>query len=244
MKDINCDLGEGESPSRTRALMALVSSANLACGGHAGDADSLRRGLALAREFGVRAGAHPGFADRANFGRRPLPLSERELELLLLHQAGAFARIAAAEGVRPHHIKLHGALYHVVEGRTSLARCYVRTVAEYFPGWKIYASPFGKVAAAAEKAGVTVWREVFADRAYLASGALAPRHEAGAVLSSRTALLARLRDLRETGAVVSLDGVRLPVVADTICVHSDSPGALAIARTLAASLNVRRPARR
>jgi UPF0271 protein len=244
MKDINCDLGEGEPAARTQALMAVISSANIACGGHAGNEATLRRCLALCRKFGVRAGAHPGFADRENFGRRELPLSARELALLLLQQAGAFARVAAAEGVRPHHIKLHGALYHAVEGRAELARSYARTVAEYFPGWKIYASPFGRVAAAARRARVTVWREVFADRSYLASGALAPRQDSGAVISSPAGLASRLWELRENGVLVTADGSRLRVTAETICVHSDSPGAVRMARTLAAALSVRCRARR
>ena len=244
MKDINCDLGEGEPAARTRALMAVISSANIACGGHAGDEKSLRRCLSYCREFGVRAGAHPGFADPENFGRRALPLSERQFTLLLLQQAGALARVAATEGVRPHHIKLHGALYHVVEGRAALARCYVRTIAEYFPGWKIYASPFGNVSAAARRAGVPVWHEVFADRAYLATGALAPREEHGAVISSVAAIRERTRELQQNGTLITADGGRLPVTAETICVHSDSPRAVQLARTLAETLNVRSRAAR
>lgn len=244
MKDINCDLGEGEPASRTRALMASISSANIACGGHAGDEESLRRCVALCRESGVRAGAHPGFADRENFGRRSLPLSRRELALLILQQAGALARVAAAEGVRPHHIKLHGALYHVVEEQEPLARCYVETVAEYFFGWKIYASPFGKIVGIAQHEGVPVWREVFADRSYLPSGNLAPRGEEGSVISSLTAVRERVRELRENHAIVAMDGRRLKIEAETICVHADSPQAVRLARELAAELIVRRRGRR
>lgn len=244
MKDINCDLGEGEPASRTRALMPSISSANIACGGHAGDEESLRRCVALCREFGVRAGAHPGFADRENFGRRALPLSRRDLAMLILQQAGAMARVAAAEGVRPHHIKLHGALYHVVEEQEPLARCYVETVAQYFSGWKIYASPFGKIAGIARHQGVPVWREVFADRAYLPSGHLAPRGEAGSVISSVSAVRKRVRELRENHVIAAMDGSRLPVTAETICVHADSPEAVRLARGLAAELIVRRRGRR
>jgi UPF0271 protein len=239
MKDINCDLGEGEPLARTRALMGAISSANIACGGHAGDAESLRRCVLLCREFGVRAGAHPGFADRENFGRRALPLSERELTLLILQQAGAFARVASAVGVRPHHIKLHGALYHLVDGRESLARCYVETIAEYFSGWKIYASPFGRVVEAARRQKIPVWREVFADRSYLASGELAPRGEEGSVISSVALIKERLRALREKGAILASDGSLLRVEAETICVHADSPHAVRLARGISGELNVR-----
>jgi UPF0271 protein len=244
MKDINCDLGEGEPAKRTRALMASISSANIACGGHAGDADSLRRCLALCREFGVRAGAHPGFADRANFGRRALPISEQDLVLLILQQAGAFARVAAAEGVKPHHLKLHGALYHVVEESQALAQCYVETVAEYFPGWKVYAAPFGEIVSAARLRKVPVWREVFADRAYLPSGGLAPRGADGAVISSLSAVRQRVRELQRNREIVAVDGSRLKVEAETICVHADSPGAVRLAGCLAEETIVWRPAKR
>jgi UPF0271 protein len=239
MKDINCDLGEGEAPARTRALMAVITSANIACGGHAGDERSLRRCLALCRKFGVRAGAHPGFVDRENFGRNALDLSERTLALLLLHQVGALARVAAAQGVRPHHVKLHGALYHVVEAHAGLARCYARTMARYFPGWKIYASAVGKVADAAREAGVTVWREVFADRAYLASGALVPRREPGALLATRAAVRERVGELRRSKSLIATDGTRLAVQAETICVHGDSPDAVSIAKVIALTVRAR-----
>jgi UPF0271 protein len=236
MKDLNCDLGEGEPSARTRALMALVTSANIACGGHAGDEASMRRCLALCRKFGVRAGAHPAFADRKNFGRRALPLSEDDLTLLLLQQVGALAWVASVEQVRPHHVKLHGALYHVVEADRGLSKSYVRTMAEYFPGWKIYASPFGHVVAAARQAGVPVWREAFADRAYLSSGALAPRGEPGAVISAPSAVRERVRELRLSRRVRTVDGTRLPIEAETLCVHGDSPGAVRMARVLSAEL--------
>lgn len=244
MKDINCDLGEGEPASRTRALMASISSANIACGGHAGDEESLRRCVVLCREHGVHAGAHPGFADRENFGRRALPLSRRDLALLILQQAGALARVAEAEGVRPHHIKLHGALYHVVEEHAPLARCYVETVAKYFPGWKIYASPFGRIVGIAHHYGIPVWREVFADRSYLASGNLAPRGVEGSVISSLSAMRERVRELRENHAIVAADGSRVPITAETICVHADSPQAVRLARGLAAEITVSRQERR
>ena len=244
MKDLNCDLGEGESPRRTRALMAVVSSANIACGGHAGDEASMLRCLALCREFGVRAGAHPGFVDRENFGRRAVPISAKDLALLLLQQAGALAQIAAAEKVRPHHVKLHGALYHGVEADAELARCYAGTMAKYFPGWKIYASPFGHVAAAARRVGVPVWREIFADRAYLASGALAPRGEPGAVISSPTAACERWREVRQGQGVLTVDGTRLPIEGETFCVHGDSPGAARMARALSAALGLKMDRRR
>lgn len=244
MKDINCDLGEGESPARTRALLELVTSANIACGGHAGDARTMRRCLRLCRECGIRAGAHPGFADRENFGRRELPVTPRDLETLLLQQLGAFALAAAAEKIRPHHVKLHGALYHAVERSAALARTYAQLVGEYFPGWRIYAAPDGRVAAGARKAGVEVWREVFADRAYLANGRLAARENPGAVISSPAEIRARMGGLKKEGILIALDGTPIRIEAETVCVHADSPDSVRTAKIVSAALSVPRRAGR
>lgn len=244
MKDINCDLGEGEPIARTRALLQLVTSANIACGGHAGNVRTMAICLRLCREFGVRAGAHPGFADRENFGRRELPLTPRDLETLLFHQLGAFARLAASEKIRPRHVKLHGALYHAVERNGRLARTFTGVIAAYFPGWRIYAAPSGEVGPAAHKEGVGVWREIFADRAYLAAGKLAPRDKPSALIASPAAIRNRLLELQKKGVLTALDGTVFPAVAETICIHADSPGAVRTARIVAATLSVPRRAGR
>jgi UPF0271 protein len=244
MKDINCDLGEGEPPARTRALMKLVTSANIACGGHAGDAGTMRGCLDLCRELGVRAGAHPGFADRENFGRKDLSVSARELEILLLQQMGAFATVASSVRFRPHHVKLHGALYHLVERSSALAKRYVHVVQTYFPGWRIYALPSGAVVRAARAAGVGVWREVFADRAYRASGLLVSREEPGAVIWTRREILQRVVSLRDAGILWTAAGSALAVECETLCVHADSPRAVKVARLLAQTLSVPRRAGR
>lgn len=238
--DLNCDLGEGEPAARTRALLSVVTSASIACGGHAGDASSMRACLRLCRELGVKAGAHPGFADRENFGRKEQSVSAAELELLVLQQAGAFAQVAAAEDVRPHHIKLHGALYNQVEKNPALAKCYVRLVREFFPGWRIYALAKGAVADAAAKAGHPVWREAFADRAYTPLGTLVPRAEAGSVISSPSHIRERMALLIDEGRLITADNTPIRLQAETICVHADSPGAIRIARALAGLINVRR----
>ena len=123
--DLNCDLGEGEPLPRTRVLMRWVTSANVACGGHAGDLKTMKACARLARQHGVRLGAHPGPWSRSDFGRGPVRIAPDEFELLLLHQVGALERVAQANGVRLHHIKLHGALYHVSEGNEAVANRYV-----------------------------------------------------------------------------------------------------------------------
>src|SRR5215468_701897 len=144
--DINCDLGEGEPLTRTRALMRWITSANVACGGHAGDVRSMRDCARLCHQHGVRLGAHPGWSAGGDFGRGEVRLSADELELLLLQQVGALQRIAGEEGARLHHVKLHGALYHAAEADPSLARCYVQAIRQWWPNCRIYARPDGRVA--------------------------------------------------------------------------------------------------
>lgn len=229
MRDINCDLGEGEAPARTRALLRVVTSANIACGGHAGDARSMRRCLRLCREFGVRAGAHPGFVDREFFGRRALPIAPAELEVLLAGQTDALARIAETEAVALSHIKLHGALYHAVERDPSLALRFAGFVGRNFPQVRILAAPDGEVVRAAAACGVGVWREIFADRAYTAGGRLVARGRPGAVLTLPQ-VRARLKTLQATGLLAADDGTPLRFAAETACVHADSPQAVRIAK--------------
>ncbi|HRJ73473.1 MAG TPA: 5-oxoprolinase subunit PxpA [Terrimicrobiaceae bacterium] len=229
MRDLNCDLGEGEAPARTRALLRVVTSANIACGGHAGDARSMRRCLRLCREFGVRAGAHPGYVDREFFGRRSLPLAPAALEVLLAGQTGALARIAESEAVALSHVKLHGALYHVVERDPVLARIFAEFVGRNFPRFRILAAPDGEVVRAAASCGVAVWREIFADRAYSPGGGLVSRDQPGAVLTVRQ-VRARLQTLRAAGLLAAEDGTPLRFAAETLCVHADSPQAVRIAK--------------
>lgn len=232
--DINCDLGEGESLAKTRALMRAVTSANIACGGHAGDVESMRDCLRLCRELGVRAGAHPGLYDRENFGRVERALSVEEFQTLLAQQAGALALLAGKEGVALTHIKLHGALYHMAESMAALAKAYVAFVAGHFAGWKIYGAPNGLVAREAKKKGVSFRGEIFADRAYTRTGKLVARTSEGAVLEDLEMIEARMKLWRKTGVILSIDGKRVRIAAETICVHSDSPGAVGVAKRLQA----------
>ncbi len=230
--DINCDLGENEHPLRTRALMRRVTSANIACGGHAGTSHSIRRCLRLCADFGVRPGLHPGYADKKNFGRKTHPLSPTELTELLRGQVETFLSIAKEEGLPPTHIKLHGALYHAVENDSALAAAYARFVRANLSRLCIYASPGGQVIPAARACGIPAWREIFADRAYLANGELVPRTRAGAVLEPAE-IRARLILLARTGSLQAIDGTSLSLSAKTICVHADSPRSLSIATHLA-----------
>jgi UPF0271 protein len=231
--DLNCDLGEGEPPARTRSLMRWITSANVACGGHAGNVRSMRYCVRLAREFGVKLGAHPGIGTNLDFGRSAAPPTPAELELLLLHQVSALETIAAAEDVSLHHIKLHGALYHAVEADARLARVYLRCVQSHWPKVKVYSLADGRVRREARRTGVNCRAEGFADRAYLPDGQLVPRSEPGAVIADVTNAVHRVRSLLAGNGITAVNGRSIPFQCDTICVHADTPNAPEMARALA-----------
>jgi UPF0271 protein len=228
--DLNCDLGEGEPWTRTRALLRQITSANVACGGHAGDALTMERVVVEAKALGVRLGAHPGVA--GTFGRGEVVLSPRQLQTLVLQQVGALDLLARRHGSQLHHIKLHGALYHAVENDDTLGRAYVDAVARWFPKVKIYARAGGGVLTLAAKAGVAAWAEGFIDRAYCADGQLVPRNQDGALLTRTREITERLREWRQTGGWKSLEGSWVAVPARTLCLHGDTPGAVALARAI------------
>ena len=231
--DLNCDLGEGEPRARTRELLRWITSANVACGGHAGDLKSMEGCVRLAKQFRVRLGAHPGSWDRGDFGRGSVRITPDELELLLLQQVGALERIARAHHTPLHHIKLHGALYHLSETDAALGRRYVESVARWWPSAKIYARAGGKIKERARTTAVEVWEEVFADRAYRDDGSLVPRAEPGAVVSDRRAVTERTAALLKKRQIVTVSGQPLRLHAQTLCVHSDTPDAARLARYLA-----------
>jgi len=236
--DLNCDLGEGEPLTRTRALMRWITSANLACGGHAGDLPTMEACVRLAKQHGVRLGAHPGPWSRGDFGRghaRPAP---HEMELLLLHQVGALERVARRNGVPLHHIKLHGALYHASEEDDALAKRYVAAVKRFWPQAKIYARAEGRVVRVARRAGLVVWEEAFADRSYRDDGTLVPRDEPNALLTGVRVFVSRVRRLLETGEITTEGGKHLVLRPRTLCIHSDTPRAAQLARAAAKQLRL------
>jgi len=234
--DLNCDLGEGEKPARLRALMKWITSANVACGGHAGSVRSMEYCVRQARGWNVLLGAHPGYWDREHFGRRSQDISPAQFELLLIHQVSGLEKIARAGHMRLHHIKLHGALYHDVECDSGLATVYAETVARFWPKAIIYAAPNGCVKEAAEANGVTVWEEAFADRAYMSDGTLVPRDVAGAVLGDPRQIVERLRGIHIHRKLETISGSYIPMAPRTVCVHSDTPEAVRIARAIATEL--------
>jgi UPF0271 protein len=230
--DLNCDLGEGEPLARTRGLMRWITSANVACGGHAGDARSMRTCVRLARQFGVNIGAHPGAWNPDDKGRGRVRMTPDELTLLLLHQVGALERVTVSAGARLHHVKLHGALYHAVEDDARLARAYLRCMTTHWPGVRIYALAGGRLEREAQRARLPFRAEGFADRAYGSDGRLVSRNRHGAVLGDVATIAARVQDLLAGRGLTTVDGGRIHPRIDTLCVHSDSPNALAVARAL------------
>ena len=183
----------------------------------------------LAAEHGVRLGAHPGLREAGHFGRGQAQLDPEELELLLLHQVGALEKVAQRYGVRLHHIKLHGALYHASESDPRLGRGYVETVARWWPQMTIYARAGGAVARWASQRGMKVWPEAFADRMYLSDGTLVPRERPRAVLTNTDQVVAQASSIAQRGEVVSADGTKVRLLARTLCLHSDTTGSVRLA---------------
>jgi len=227
------------------ALMASISSANVACGFHAGDPGTMRATVALAKASGVAVGAHPGFPDLAGFGRRELKATPQEVEDFVVYQVAALAGIAAAQGVRLQHVKAHGALYNMACRDHALAAAIARAVAAVDKNLILFGLPNSELIKAGELAGLPVAAEVFADRAYEADGSLASRQKDGSVIHDQAAVVARAITMVQGRRVVALDGSEIALEADTICLHGDTPGAVVLARAVrqgleAAGIQVRR----
>jgi UPF0271 protein len=231
--DLNSDLGESFGPWRMgedAAILEVVTSSNVACGGHAGDPAIMVETLTLAHKRGVVAGAHPGFADREGFGRRLIPLSMSEVEQLIATQVGALMGAAALAGTRIHYVKPHGALGNWAADDRSVADAIVRATKAVSPNLAILAISGTELGYAAGKAGLDVFSEIFADRGYLSNGRLVPRARAGAMIDDPDAAARRLIEFLSTGLMSTVDGSAIPLEAHSICVHGDSSGALAMAR--------------
>ncbi len=233
--NLNADLVEGYGPwtmGDDAAMLAIVNSANIACGGHAGDPDVMRRTLRLAREQGVSVGAHPSYPDLRNFGRRAMSLTPAELENQLAAQIGALIGIAALEGICVSHVKPHGALNNQACVDRKLAETICTTIRAIGPALILLAPAASQLVAAGHAAGLAVVEEIFADRAYLPDGQLVPRSRPDAMIHGAEACLAHVRAMLDAGALVTIDGTRIPTTIGSICVHGDSPDAVAVARAL------------
>lgn len=234
MIELNADIGEGCDDA---ALMPYVARVSIACGGHAGDAASMRAALELAVAHGVAAGAHPSYPDRTGFGRHPVAARTEEIVAWVTQQTEVLAEEAARRGVRLAHVKPHGALYNVAARDAEVADAVAQAVAALDVGLVLVGLAGSRLIEAGQAAGLAVLNEGFADRRYDVGGGLVSRETPGAVLCEPEAAAAQARLLAEGRPLPTLPAGSLALQVDTICLHSDTPGAIIIARAVHAALN-------
>jgi UPF0271 protein len=236
--DLNADVGEGAGSDA--GLVPLVSSVNIACGAHAGDLRTMRRAVELAILSGAAIGAHPGFADRANFGRADVSLPRGGAGELVVDQVTMLEGVASALGARVGHVKLHGALYNMAARDGSLAGEIAGALAEAMresgASWTLVGLAGSGLLAAGRAAGLRVKGEAFVDRGYRADGTLVPRSEAGSLLADPAVAVRQALRIASEGMVIARDGAEVPIEADTLCIHGDTPGAVEFARSVRAAL--------
>jgi UPF0271 protein len=233
--DLNSDLGESFGPwpmGQDAALMDSITSANIACGFHAGDPGVMRQTLALAKDKGVAVGAHPGFPDLVGFGRREIKATPAEVHDFVLYQVSALAGMAAAQGLKLQHVKAHGALYNMACKERPLADAIARAVAAFDRSLILFGLPQSELLRAGEAAGLPVAAEVFADRAYERDGSLTSRTRPGSVIHDEKAVVDRAVRMVKQQQVVAIDGSVVALQADTLCLHGDTQGAAALARVI------------
>jgi len=240
--DINCDLGEGCGPDDTsadEAVMPFITSANIACGFHAGDPLTIEKSVKSAIRHGVGIGAHPGYPDREGFGRRPVRMSNDELRALILYQAGAVKGIIEAAGGKMHHVKPHGALYNAAATNYEMATIIARAVRDLDKTLTLVGLSGSELIRAARDAGLPCASEVFADRAYNDDGTLVSRNIGGAVLHDTATVIDRTVRMITEKTVLSVTGKIIPIEADTVCIHGDNEMAAEFAEILAETLKKR-----
>lgn len=237
--DLNSDLGEGFGPwamGDDAAMLSLVTSANIACGGHASDPETMFTTLRQAAERGVVVGAHPGYADREGFGRRIIPMAPAEIGRMVAAQVGALQAVARLAGTTVRYVKPHGALGNLAADDRAVSEAIVAAVSTLSPDLAILAISGTELELAARAAGVTVFSEIFADRAYLPNGRLMPRSRPGSVLHDADAAADRLLRFLDSGLMPVADGAPIRLAAQSICVHGDTAGAVQMAARIRARL--------
>jgi UPF0271 protein len=232
--DLNADVGE--SIGDDEGVVPAVSSANVACGFHAGNPAIMRTTVQLSKRHGVAVGAHPSFRDMEGFGRREMHVEAAELEKLVAYQVRALSAIALEEGVRLSHVKPHGALYNMAARDAGMADAIARAVRTVDASLVLFGLSGSELTAAGQRAGLRVASEVFADRGYRPDGTLAPRGTPGAVLTDVAEVVRRAIGMATGQGVTAVDGTSVSVRADTICIHGDTPGAAALAWAVRAAL--------
>ncbi|SHG82000.1 LamB/YcsF family protein [Pollutimonas bauzanensis] len=237
--DLNCDMGESFGPwemGQDEAILPHVSSANIACGFHAGDPGVMRKTVAAAIRHGVALGAHPGLPDLAGFGRRGMDISPDDAYDMVVVQVGALAGVAASQGGRLHHVKAHGALYNMAARSPELARAVAQAVHDVDRSLVFYALASSVQASVAADIGLNVAQEVFADRTYQSDGSLTPRKQAHAMIVDVDASIRQVLRMVAEGRVATVQGEDIVVRADTLCIHGDQPGAVVFAQAIRRAL--------
>lgn len=237
--DLNCDLGESFGAytiGSDEKILPYITSANIACGYHAGDPAVMRRSVALCKQYGVQVGAHPSLPDLMGFGRRKMAVSPAEAADYVAYQIGALKAFCDAAGVPLHHVKPHGALYNMAAQDRALADAICQAVRQTAPGAVLLALSGSEMVDAARAIGLLVASEVFADRGYRPDGTLVPRSQPGAMIENEDEAIARVLRMAREGRVAASDGSTVALQADSVCVHGDGPQALAFVQKLHAAL--------
>lgn len=238
--DLNCDMGEGFGAwpmGHDAAVLPFVSSVNVACGFHAGDAAVMRRTVAAALDHGVAIGAHPGLPDLAGFGRRAMAITPQDAYDMVVYQLGALVAIAACQSATVQHVKPHGALYNMAATQPPLADAIARAVHDVNPALRLMGLSGSALIDAARAHGLGTISEVFADRHYLADGTLVPRSSPQALVHDAAAAADRAVAMVLSGTVVAIDGSAVPLTAESICIHGDADGAPVFAERIRAALS-------
>jgi len=233
--DLNSDLGESFGAytlGRDQDILGVITSANIACGFHAGDPDVMRKTVGLALKNGVAIGAHPGYPDLVGFGRRNIAASPAEVYAMMVYQIGALAAFAKAEGAKLRHVKPHGALYNMAAADEKLAEAVAEAIYKVDGELVLFGLSGSWMIRKARALGLKAAEEVFADRTYQKDGSLTPRRDPGAMITDENASLAQVLGMVKDKTVKSLQGDIVPITADTICVHGDGEHALAFSRRI------------
>lgn len=237
--DLNSDIGESFGIYRLgldEEVIKYITSANIACGWHAGDPMVMERTVAISKKYGVAVGAHPGFMDMMGFGRRNISVSAEELKLYVKYQLGAMMGIAKSLGVRIEHLKPHGSMYNLASRDKDLARAIAEALYEIDGGIILVGLSGSELISEGRSVGLRVASEIFADREYNRDGRLVDRRVEGALIEDRDRVIERAIDMVKFGRVTSIDGIELELEVDTICVHGDNPSALEFVKQIRQSL--------
>jgi UPF0271 protein len=238
--DLNCDMGESFGAwkmGQDEQILPYVSSANIACGYHAGDASVMRHTVAQAIKHGVKIGAHPGLPDLAGFGRRNMAISPENAYDITVVQVGALAAVAASQGARLHHVKAHGALYNMAAKDAALAQAIAQAIYDVDPSLVTFVLAGSCMVEVAQQCGLTVKQEVFGDRTYQTDGSLTPRREHNAMIENVNQSITQILQMVQKGFVTAVDGSHVALKAETLCIHGDQPNAVVFAKAIRTALH-------